>query len=449
MESEIKIQSTDETLRNASQYFQQVSKILSEFWWLLDFKWTHLFVDNILTNIPRDWNDFLDSFTHSQIYFMMKQMTIPPELSTNVPESFKKFLDDCRHLSLRLEWPMIESPAVVAMTHVKPSARKYQSPMKHRESESLAYFVKRLVESTELLDFHQRSRLTILDIGCGLGYISGKLNEEGFKVIGIEAQKDLVITASKRNTNVKYIQRMIDDSPENIQFLTHLLRDECGNDGKVLMIGLHTCGDLLSYMMNIYTEVDQIIGLACITCCYHKISAHAFPRSQLFSKIANDYCLKFNPVAMRVGCQCTPSKWAEDIENLPKHTLAAFSRSILEEMLVLKRISWNRIRCKLKLASTLPEYLDQILPGFDVDAQDGVINTWNSLLSTRSCQLNQVKNLKILQTLIQPVTETVILMDHCVRLCEMSLPSCVYQVYSQLISPRNTLLLSLKPSKSI
>lgn len=435
------LEGTTESLNHASDFFDQASQLLAKYWWLLDFKWTDLFIKDVLSNIPDEWNCFLDSLTSDQLYFMLNHMSLPSELSQTAPDSFQDFLKKCSNLAVRLKWPMIQSPT--AMKVLKPSTHKHQSPMKHRESECLAFFVETLVNSNETLK-HQKSSLTILDIGSGLGYVSCKLNQTGFKVIGIEAREALVKKASQRNPNVKFICKFIDETPETIEFLSQVINEECGSDGKVLMIGLHSCGDLLSYMMNIYTQIENIIGMACVTCCYHKISPDAFPRSKLFEKVSDKNGIHFTPVTLRVGCQCTPVKWADDLDNLPNHTLAAASRALLEEIKVNNNISWDRIRCKLKLASSLDEYFEQILPGFGPEKREKVIEIWNNLRLTRSHQLNQVKNVKILQTLIQPVTESVILMDHLAKLCELGYPSSLYQVYSQLISPRNTLLLSLK-----
>lgn len=440
----IQLEDVTSSLTNSHDFFDKSAQLLSQYWWLLDFKWTDLFIKDVLSNIPDEWNCFLDSLTHQQLYYMLNNMLLPPDISSkDVPESFNDFIEKCSNLAFRLKWPMIESPVVAAMKNVNPATHKHQSPMKHRESESLAYFVENLIANNQLLSEY-KSSLTILDIGCGLGYVSNKLNQLGFNVIGIEAREQLVKKASIRNKNVKFICKFIDEKPETLTFLSKILSEECQPHGKVLMIGLHSCGDLLSYMMNIYTKIDCVIGLACITCCYHKISPNAFPRSKLFTKVGKEYNLQFNQVTLRVGCQCTPIKWADDLKNLPNHTLAATSRALLEEILITNKLPWNRIRCKLKLASSFDEYFEQIIPGFDISEKEKVIDTWNKLVSIRKNQLNKVKNVKILQTLIQPVTETVILVDHMIKLCELGYPSSVFQVYSQLISPRNTLLLSLK-----
>lgn len=45
----------------------------------------------------------------------------------------------------------------------------------------------------------------------------------------------------------------------------------CHDVPSILMIGLHCCGDLTPTMMKFFSSLDDIKGLCCVSCCYHRM----------------------------------------------------------------------------------------------------------------------------------------------------------------------------------
>ena len=50
-----------------------------------------------------------------------------------------------------------------------------------------------------------------------------------------------------------------------------------GSSGDVLLVGLHTCGDLGPTMLRMFTTSPHIVGLISVGCCYMKLTCATEP----------------------------------------------------------------------------------------------------------------------------------------------------------------------------
>lgn len=132
---------------------------------------------------------------------------------------------------------------------------------------------------------------TILDVGSGHGHLSRVLSlQMGHRVVGIDcsdyhaqqAREKTERLSSKPVTvvgegggNVRFAQARItkDTSEQDVRALLLLQeqRDVGSDGGCVLMVGLHTCGDLATVMMRLLLENRGLFcGLVSVPCCYSK-----------------------------------------------------------------------------------------------------------------------------------------------------------------------------------
>jgi SAM-dependent methyltransferase len=71
---------------------------------------------------------------------------------------------------------------------------------------------------------NMKATQTLLDIGCGTGYFSDMANKQGIDVTGIDASKELIEQANKRNPEISFsIGEM-----ENLPFLNNSFDVVCG-----------------------------------------------------------------------------------------------------------------------------------------------------------------------------------------------------------------------------
>lgn len=414
----------------SDDYFSQIASLFKEYHWLLKFKWTEIFTDDVISSVPRDWQIFLDKLDANQL----RKMMIHNEtdlIQDACPTSLKNFINKCNDLAIRLRWPSFDIPVDVDVREHRTSVKKINE-VKH---------------VSEIMDEVLRKRFgddlpVIIDIGCGLGYLTKKLSSKGYKLIGIDARGDLCVKASSNDNSSQFVEMFIDDSPECLNTILSLIPP----NKKAVLIGLHSCGDLLQHIISLFSKSSYFVGFFCVTCCYHKIDENKFPRSLDFRIQADEQSLEFNPVILRVGTQRTPISWCHELSetSLDAHTKSASFRGILQEVIESKPFTWKKQRSKMRLHNNFSGYIEQVIKGFKAEEREEARRLLETQTSKRSAYASQVRSLKILQTIIQPVVESAIVYDHLKHLKEIGLESYAIQSFSQIISPRNLLVISMK-----
>ena len=414
----------------SDEYFTEVTKLFKDHYWLLAFKWTEIFTHDIISLVPVDWHRFLDQLSSDQLKQMMIEMSVD-NVSRGCPQSLKLFIDGCRELAIRLNWPSFD-------VHVDPGTRE------HRTSEKKISEVKHVAEFIDSLlrEMDEKELPVIVDIGCGLGYLTKKLSSKGFKLIGVDARGELCVRATSSKDSSRFVQMFIEDTDECLSSILNLIPP----DRKAVLVGLHSCGDLLKHIISLYSKSSRFVGMFCVTCCYHKIDKSQFPRSSVFREAAEEENVKFNPVVLRVGTQRTPLSWSHELNegSLDAHTKSAAFRGILQEVIESKPFAWKKQRSKMKVRNEFSGYIEQVIRGFEQEERSQALFLLERQAERRSADNGLVRSLKILQTIIQPVVESAVVYDHMKYLNELGLESWSVQCFSQIISPRNLLVISMK-----
>jgi 2-polyprenyl-3-methyl-5-hydroxy-6-metoxy-1,4-benzoquinol methylase len=414
-------------------YLEEATEFLKEFLWLIDFKWIDIFLNDIIHNIPNEWHDFLSNVETPHLKELMDTMSSNDE---RCPQSFRTFLHRCKLLSVRLEWPQHSTPIPHSAKANKTSVKKL------RESINFGEFIAGFCSSRFTQE--ELNKTVIIDIGCGLGYVSSQLRDKGFRVIGVDARPELCESANRRigDELMSFVHHFVSETRETRQFIENLI--PAGYKG--ILIALHGCGDLLDRIINLFIQSEKFKGLFCVTCCYHKISKMNYPRSESLRSSSSRHDLSFDPVNMRSACQKTPQSWTSELtaDILEVHTVSAAFRAILEEVQVQTNYIWKKTKSRMKQSSNIHNFVGQALLGFPEEMRNDALCRLQDTIERRKDSLDRVRTLKILQILIQPVVESVIVFDHIIKLREHGLKSGGAQVFSQIISPRNTAVIAMK-----
>lgn len=340
-------------------YFTSASELLNDFWWLLSFKWPEVLIDNVAERIPPSWIEFLAQLTSEEVVELLSNYCIKTK---EAPADLTIFLQRCASLSARLRWPD-------RGTEFKRTGgvrrNKRISDKKVAEVESLLNIILEVTRAELQLEPEQ---VTVLDIGAGLGYISEKLCERGYKIIGVEAQSKLCDKANMKflDHNITFVQMKIENTVECHSKIAEMLKDE----PNVLVIGLHCCGDLLRTIHQLYACFAQIKSSVCVTCCYHLIDVDRFPRSKTFANVARQHSFQFSSTVLRVGTYDPPQRWCLDMsgEKLEAHTRTAFYRAVFEQYVSIGNVAYTRpVKKKLhsKMDGTFSGFVDSIKSGFE------------------------------------------------------------------------------------
>ena len=188
----------------------------------------------------------------------------------------------------------------------------------------------------------------VIDIGSGVGYLSFAIAATlEIPVLGLELNESNCRAAEKRKetissfldkegapkairglfTSIPYTVNSEQDSAafrgDIMDMITshYPLRSQ---DYRILLIGLHTCGDLASSTLRFFCDIPEICAVYNLGCCYNKITVphdtvsnrtdssqsqencskiSNFPLSQSVTDLCNNANLTLNRRLMLLGCQ--------------------------------------------------------------------------------------------------------------------------------------------------
>lgn len=201
---------------------------------------------------------------------------------------------------------------------------------------------------------------SIVDLGAGQGYLSRSLAfQTNLKVLAVDSSEIQTCGAKKFDDRaIKFLEK--DDlklhhvtdfiTPENASSILSKWgnHDNDSEEEKWLLCGLHTCGDLSSMMLRLFTSSPEISCFVNVGCCYHFLTEKAehpeedeeklgFPVSNQVKKAG----FKLGPTARMLSCQA-PARWVDQQEETLMAYEHHFFRSLLQVTLNLNvRIVFN------------------------------------------------------------------------------------------------------------
>ena len=121
---------------------------------------------------------------------------------------------------------------------------------------------------------------TIIDIGCGKGYLTNYISlNSNLRIIGIEGNED---NTNKMMLRINKIEQKCKDNINKAEAYTAFLTKDTTpeefknicklNNEDVILTGLHPCGDLTPTLMRLFQNLDQIKSLIYVGCCYNKLT---------------------------------------------------------------------------------------------------------------------------------------------------------------------------------
>ncbi|XP_076322978.1 methyltransferase-like protein 25B isoform X2 [Tachypleus tridentatus] len=213
------------------------------------------------------------------------------------------------------------------------------------------------------------------------------------------------------------------------------------------LVGLHTCGNLASTMLRLFTETSEARMLLSVGCCYMKLDinstglASGYPLS---SFIRNKPEHKLNYEALEVACHAIEKyskKLKENASSLKIHCYRATLEALISKYYPDKR------RYGLRSVShadriTFTEYVQKALNRIQLYIPDKDVNS--SWVASYLEQWEHVVVFYSLRLLLAPVIESLVLIDRMLYLYEKGIPSLLIPLFDPDMSPRNQVLLAVK-----
>ncbi|XP_059352197.1 methyltransferase-like protein 25B isoform X2 [Daphnia carinata] len=436
-------------------YFREAMQLLSDFNWIYKSRNTDILADGILHFIPDDWIPILQLNCFENI-----QMVIKGEINPSWPLDLTKFAVSCWRLSLRIN---------LARKEEALSKWKKVNPKKIHEVVNFSLLIGEKCAEKDIKH--------VVDIGAGLGYLDKELSDRcDLHVLGLERDAYRVLAASQRATV---------DTPENVPnrcraiFKELVVKSEDTLEDQIesvisnwfneleaqhvpspplCMIGLHSCGDLSPIMMKLFMNIRHFHSLLLVSCCYHRMDWKKEPVDDNLFPISNS--LKSNHCEpegiqnlFRLAAQETPNHWIQqNTLNCQRQAQHTFYRSLVQLYANrgIQLLKQHRKPVKMQKTSVgFEEYVDQAIQAFSLPGQ--IADHRQKLLDiyySNARLLPALETLIVLQVLLQPVAEALILVDRVVYLRENGINASLQQIFDDRISPRCFVTLAEKSKSS-
>ncbi|XP_053461799.1 methyltransferase-like protein 25B isoform X3 [Nycticebus coucang] len=252
------------------------------------------FTDNLWGTLPDSWQAALDGLSPPQLATLLLGMPGEGEvvryrsvwpLTLLALKSTACALSFTRTPGFRTPSEFLENPS--QSSRLTAPFRKHVRPKKQHEIRRLGELVKKLSDLTGCTQ--------VVDVGSGQGHLSRFMSLGlGLMVKSIEGDQRLVERAQrldqellqvlekeeKRNSQVVHtgprhspyhVVRWVDPTALCEELLLPLENPHQGG-ARLLLTGLHACGDLSVALLRHFSCCPKVVALASVGCCYMKLS---------------------------------------------------------------------------------------------------------------------------------------------------------------------------------
>ncbi|KAK8380525.1 hypothetical protein O3P69_016841 [Scylla paramamosain] len=218
------------------------------------------------------------------------------------------------------------------------------------------------------------------------------------------------------------------------------------------LLGLHTCGDLAPTLLRIFTSMPACQAMVSVGCCYMKLTTASeenpgFPMSNFVRRLPG-HALSYE--SREVACHAVEmytDRLSLGADNLKVHCY----RACLEEILVkhwphhyhagLRSVNnAHHMDFSTYAKQAVSRLQDVVLPEVDLTSEETLHNLtrWQQVVVYYSLRL-----------LLAPVVEAVVLLDRLLFLHDNGLEGILFPAFDPQLSPRNHVLVSVKPTNKL
>lgn len=174
----------------------------------------------------------------------------------------------------------------------------------------------------------------VVDLGCGLGYLSQLLNRQfGYRVLGIEADAGRVQTARQRQAQhfgdsldrVCYTEHCVQNVAQTAQHIRHECQRLFGTaqPQAIAIVGLHACAGLSVLAAQLFVYMPEARVLSIMPCCYHKMCESTEEEHGGGGACGLRPCSDCIPLSASMQRSVSAERWLRCVVNVPFLRLAS------------------------------------------------------------------------------------------------------------------------------
>ncbi|XP_055452492.1 methyltransferase-like protein 25B isoform X1 [Psammomys obesus] len=440
-----------------------LTRVLALYRSILDAYIIEFFTDSLWGTLPKSWQEALDGLSPPQLATLLLGMPREGEevsyrsvwpLTLLALKSTACALAFTRTPGFHTPSEFLENPS--QSSQLTAPFRKHVKPKKQHEIRRLGELVKKLSDLTGCTQ--------VVDVGSGQGHLSRFMSLGlGLTVKSLEGNQRLVERAQRldqellqaldkmKRRHPKVAQRGPHHCPHHVvqwvspttlceELLLPLeIPGQCST--RLLLTGLHACGDLSVALLRHFCCCPEVVALASVGCCYMKLSdPGSYPLSQWVAGLPSHEL----PYRLREGACHALEDYVERLQKagpgLQTHCFRAALETVIRHVCPeLRRPGVQGIPRVHELK--IEEYVQRGLQRIGLDPQ---VPLDLAALQAHQAQENRVTAFFSLALLLAPLVETLILLDRLLYLQEQGFYAELLPIFNPQLSPRNLVLVATK-----
>ncbi|XP_037357075.1 methyltransferase-like protein 25B isoform X2 [Talpa occidentalis] len=424
-----------------------LTRVLALYRSILDAYIIEFFTDNLWGTLPCSWQEALDGLNPPQLATLLLGMPGEGEvvryrsvwpLALLALKSTASALAFTRKPGFRTPSEFQENPS--QSSRLTAPFRKHVRPKKQHEIRRLGELVKKLSELTGCTQ--------IVDVGSGQSIEGDQrlveraqhLDRELLQALEKEEKRNPQVVQTGPRLSPYHVVRWVDPTTLCEELLLPL-ENPPPSGVRLLLTGLHACGDLSVALLRHFSCCPEVVALASVGCCYMKLSdPGGYPLSQWVAKLPGNEL----PYRLREGACHALEEYAERLQKAGPGLRTHCYRAALETVIrhaqpELQRPGVQGIPRVHELK--IEEYVQRGLQRVGLDPQ---LPLNLAALQAHQAQENRVVAFFSLALLLAPLVETLILLDRLLYLQEQGFHAELLPIFSPELSPRNLVLVATK-----
>ncbi|CAD5219147.1 unnamed protein product [Bursaphelenchus xylophilus] len=408
----------------------------------VNFPVVRVFADGKLDLLPEKWLEGHKNVNLSQI-----ASCFPSEIPSSSTSSISTeiFSLNIENLSFTQFVSLGQSLSILSEEKLDQKQIRKLNKARNREltfkkSVELECFGRFLVEKCE-----EKGITRVVDVGCGLGHLLGWIGKKlpDVELVGVDCNSGFCDKGKKIYGDISF--NSVEIGAENSGEFLNLLEAE---DQQTALISLHGCGDLQETLIKLFLEADgkKVPLLLTIGCCYHKTKK---PNNNEW--ILSDFLTKelqgieVNGSAMRMAAEMRfPDYVKMSAEERERRLNALTIRAMVEvfyQRMGINAKDEHRSK-RRKLGSTIAEVAETLSQRYSTDESTKKLWTeqLNAIEREFGALIPKVQLLLDIQYSLQPVMESLILLDRLQYVAENGVNATLIPLFPTQISPRNSCL---------
>lgn len=445
------------------EHVKRLLSIVDTYGHFMDSFIIEFFIEDHWSKVNPRWKSVFEDMEPSDFSRQIFETKPPSGYTTVLPLSLLAFKSCCSNLGISREYDASTDDGEFNMTRSQSKMidhifRKHVKPKKQHELRKLVNVI--------LKEIKQCDVMRVVDVGSGHGHLSRflaigheipvssfELNAQGV-ARAKQFDEECIKCAFKKipsgpkvvpSHNICYIEPFI-SSHDFMKLFQNI------EPNRLLLTGLHACGDLSATMIHTFANCEEVKVLVSISCCYMKLSTqqdshsknevYGYPMSSFVNSLAKQH-LSYKSRA--TACHANENFAARLLTNgdeLRVHCCRSVLENLIRESCPKLVRPGVQISQKIQL-SDFEKYVEIAFDKLKIPVPSpGRIRGEN--ISHMHCQWRKVVIYYALSLLLAPLVETIVLLDRSIYLFENGFNSKVQCIFDPKLSPRCFALIANK-----